>query len=197
MAHTTQATAPTTPAPGVRLPDQPGVPPSLARKGVIPAALLAALTGPLATYTLEQMEGNIKHVYADHLAGGLPTYCAGRTDRAAVVGTVLTDDQCREVNKATLLDYGYAVLGCTTWQHLSPRRLVGLTMFAVNVGKDGACTSRAVRLINAGHVAQGCTALATGPDGKPAWSYASGMYVQGLQNRRQAEKALCLQEGSA
>lgn len=178
---------------GVRLHGQPSMPAALLRKGAIPAALLAALTSPLAHHTLEQMEGNVLRVYADHLAGGLPTYCAGRTDRAAVVGTALTDDQCRAVNKTTLLEYGYAVLGCTNWQHLSPRRLVGLTMFAVNVGKDGACASRAVRLINTGQVAQGCAALATGPDGKPAWSYANGVYVQGLQNRRLGERALCLQ----
>lgn len=186
-----------TPTPGVRLPGAPDMPRSLARKGAIPAALLAALTGPLATHTLERWEGNIKHVYADHLAGGLPTYCAGRTDRTAVVGTQLTDDQCREVNKITLLEYGYAVLGCTTWAHLTPNRVVALTIFAVNVGKDGACNSRAVRLINTGQVAQGCSALATGPDGKPAWSYAGGQYVQGLQNRRQAEKTLCLQNGGS
>jgi GH24 family phage-related lysozyme (muramidase) len=65
-------------------------------------------------------------------------------------------------------------------------------MFAINVGKDGACNSRAVRLINAGHIAAGCAALHTGPDGRPAWSYASGKYVQGLQNRRRAEAVLCL-----
>lgn len=178
----------------VRLPTPPRIPPGLARKGAIPAVFLAALTGPLAVTTLERWEGNIKQVYADHLAGGLPTYCAGRTDWNAKVGTKLTDDQCREVNKITLLEYGYAVLACVNWDYLGASRLVGLTIFAINVGKEGACGSRAVRLINAGQIAQGCDALARGPDGKPAWSYAGGQYVQGLQNRRQAERALCLQE---
>lgn len=173
------------------IPPPPRLPANLARKGVIPAALVAALTSPAAVMTLERWEGNILHVYADHLAHGLPTYCAGRTDKGAVVGAKLTDDDCREVNKITLLEYGYAVLGCANWDHLTPDRLVALTMFAVNVGKEGACASRAVRLINAGDVLAGCAALATGPDGKPAWSYAGGRYVQGLQNRRQAEKTLC------
>lgn len=175
----------------VRLPDSPKVPASVLRKGAIPAALLAALSSPLAYTTLETWEGNIKQVYADHLAGGLPTYCAGRTDKAAQVGAKLTDDQCRQVNKITLLEYGYAVLGCANWDYLTANRLIGLTIFAVNVGKEGACGSRAVQLINAGHVLDGCDALATGPDGKPAWSYAGGKYVQGLQNRRQAERRLC------
>ncbi len=169
----------------------------LAKKGAIPAVLLAAITGPLAHQTLERWEGNILHVYADKLAHGLPTYCAGRTDWNAEVGTKLTSDDCKAVNKATLIEYGFSVLGCAEWAYLTPNRTVALTIFFVNVGKDGGCGSRAVKLINQGRVDDGCSAIATGPDGRPAWSYANGMYVQGLQNRRQGEKALCLQEGDA
>lgn len=174
------------------IPKPPNMPAAVLRKGAIPAALAAALTSPLAYQTLERWEGNVLEVYADHLADGLPTYCAGRTDKGAVVGTRLTSDDCREVNKATLLEYGYAVLGCANWDHLTPTRLVALTMFAINVGKEGACGSRAMRLVNAGDVVAGCGALAMRPDGSPAWSFAGGEYVQGLQNRRQAERALCL-----
>ena len=65
----------------------PRIPAAVLRKGAVPAALLAALTGPLAWSTLERWEGNILRVYADHLAGGIPTYCAGRTDWQAPVGT--------------------------------------------------------------------------------------------------------------
>lgn len=173
---------------------EPPVPPSLARKGVIPTVLLAALMSPFAYLTLERMEGNALQVYADKMAAGLPTFCAGRTDPHAKVGTRLTTDQCEQINRRTLLEYGYAVLGCVNWDYLTARRLIGLTMFAINVGKDGACNSRAVRLINAGNVAQGCDALARTPDGRPAWSYAGGKYVQGLQNRRQAERSLCLED---
>lgn len=178
----------------VPMPRQPSIPASLARKGAIPAALLAALTSPLAYTTLERMEGNILRVYRDNLAGGIPTYCAGRTDWNAKVGEKLTDDQCREVNKVTLLEYGYAILSCVSWDYLSASRLIGLTMFAVNVGKEGACGSQAVRNINAGRVMQGCDLIARTPDGRPNWSSAGGKYVQGLQNRRQAERKLCREE---
>lgn len=178
----------------VATPKAPGIPVQVARKGIIPMALAAALTSPLAYNTLEHLEGNVLRVYADHLAGGLPTYCAGRTDPAAVVGTKLTSDQCQEINKVTLLEYGYAVLGCVNWDYLTAPRLIGLTMLAINVGKEGACGSRAVRLINAGDLVAGCDAIARGPDGRPAWSYAGGQFVQGLQNRRQAERKLCREE---
>lgn len=177
----------------VVLPRAPSIPASVARKGVIPAALLAALTSPLAYTTLERWEGNILHVYADKLAHGIPTYCAGRTDWKAPVGARLTGDDCRAVNKTTLLEYGFAVLGCANWDHLTPSRLIGLTMFAINVGKEGACGSQAMKQINAGRVQAGCNLIAWTPDGKPNWSTAGGVYVQGLSNRRQAERALCLE----
>lgn len=177
-----------------RLPRLPAIPASVARKGVIPAALLAALAGPLAYNTLERWEGNILIVYADKLANNIPTYCAGRTDWRAPVGAKLTSDQCAAVNKATLLEYGYAVLACTQWQYLTPTRLVSLTIFAINVGAPGACGSQAVRLINAGQIAAGCRAIAYTPSGLPNWSSASGKFVQGLHNRRKAEYALCAQD---
>lgn len=173
------------------LPRAPQKPAALLRKGAIPAVLLAALTSPLAYSTLGRLEGNITTVYADKLAGGIPTYCAGRTDWAAKVGDKLTDDQCKVVNKITLLEYGYAVLGCVNWDYLSPDRLIGLTMFAINIGKAGACGSQAVRQINAGNIGAGCDLIARTPAGLPNWSTADGKYVQGLQNRRQVERGFC------
>lgn len=166
--------------------------PALLRKGVIPVALMAAITGPAAINTLSHWEGDIHRVYADHLAGGLPTFCAGRTDWSAKVGTTLTSDFCREVNKTTLLEYGYAVLECANWNNLTPNRVTALTIFAVNVGKDGACSSQAMKQINAGNIKAGCNLLAYRPDGSPNWSMAGGKFVQGLHNRRKAERALCL-----
>lgn len=162
------------------------------RGKLVPAALAAALTSPLAYTTLDRLEGNVLQVYADHLANGLPTFCAGRTDDGAIVGTKLTSDQCREINKLTLIEYGTAVLECTNWAILNAERLIGLTMFAINVGAQAACRSQAFRAINSGRVAEGCNLLARKPDGSPNWSNASGRYVQGLQNRRQAERKLCV-----
>lgn len=159
---------------------------------LVPVALAGALTGGGALAELERWEGNILSVYADKLAGGIPTRCAGDTNHSMPVGTKLTSDQCREVNKGTLLNYGVAVLGCTNWSMLTPDRLIGLTMFAINVGKAGACGSQAFSAINRGEIAKGCDLLATRPDGTPNWSYAQGVYVQGLQNRRQGERKLCL-----
>ena len=178
---------------GVNMPRQPSMPASLLRKGAIPAALLAALTSPFAYTTLDRLEGNILEVYRDKLANGIPTFCAGRPDWAAKSGTKLTSDECKDVNKTTLLEYGYTVLGCVNWDYLSAKRLIGLTMFAINVGKEGACGSQAVRQINLGNVVAGCKLIARTPSGAPNWSFANGVYVPGLQNRRQAESGFCLE----
>lgn len=175
--------------------DKPQAPKSVLRKGAIPAALVAALGSGFAVTTLTQFEGNVNAVYHDKLAGGLPTYCAGRTDWEAPVGAKITTDDCKQVNFVTIWEYGYAVLACTTWDRLSGYRLIALTMFAINVGKQGACGSRAVRLINDGWIKDGCKALAWGPAGQPVWAFAGGVYVQGLHNRRKAEAALCARDG--
>lgn len=159
---------------------------------LVPAALLAALVSGGSVAKLEQLEGNILGVYADDIAGGLPTRCAGDTNHNMAVGTRLTADDCREINKLTMLKYGASVLACTKWENLNGDRLVGLTLFAINVGSGGACGSQSFKAINAGRIQEGCNLLAIRPDGKPNWSSAGGRYVQGLQNRRQAERKLCL-----
>lgn len=161
------------------------------KRKAVPAVLAAALVSPVALVTLERLEGNVLAVYADHLAEGLPTFCAGRTDRNSIVGTKLTSDQCQAINKLTLIEYGYSVLECTNWNNLDSDRLIGLTLFAVNVGKSGACKSEAVKAINSGKIAEGCDLIAKKPDGRPNWSNAGGKYVQGIQNRRLAERELC------
>ena len=170
----------------------PEISPVLARKGAIPVAFMLALTGPLSLGTLTRWEGDIHKVYADKLARGIPTFCAGRTDWSAKVGTPLSSDTCAEVNKITLLEYGYAVLECANWDYLSATRLVGLTIFAINVGKSAACKSQAMVNINRGRIYEGCNLIAYKPSGAPNWSYADGKFVQGLHNRRRAELDLCL-----
>lgn len=178
----------------VNLPKAPTKSSALLRKGVIPVAFMSALTGPVALHHLERWEGNVLRVYADPLARGLPTYCAGRTDWSAPVGARLTSDQCQEVNKTTILEYGYAVLACMEWKYLTENSLIAFTLFAVNVGKEAACNSTAAKTFNSGQVRKGCYLIAYKPSGQPNWSYASGVFVQGLHNRRKAEADLCLKD---
>lgn len=60
-----------------------------------------------------------------------------------------------------------------------------LVSFAYNIGPGAFCGSTLVRKLNAGDYAGAC-------DEMPRWVFAGGRKVQGLVNRRAAERAQCL-----
>ncbi len=165
--------------------------PTQKRTAIVAGLFPFALGGVEVTHALERWEGNVLAVYADKLARDIPTRCAGDTNHVQAVGTKLTSDQCREINRWTLVKYGTAIALCTEWQHLTQRRFDALTLFAVNVGVSGACGSQAVKQINAGNIKQGCDLIAFKPNGEPNWSFADGKFVRGLHNRRLFERAWC------
>ena len=136
-------------------------------------------------------------VYADKLAGGLPTVCGGHTDWSLRVGTAYSKADCDKIDRANSAKYALAIIECTghtdTNRVLNQHMLDGLTLFSINVGIAGACGSRAVKLIKAGKASEGCKAIANGPYGEPVWSYVNKTtFVRGLYNRRQFERDWCL-----
>ena len=58
--------------------------------------------------------------------------------------------------------------------------------FAFNVGNGAFCSSTLVRKANAGDMPGACAELSR-------WTYAGGKQLQGLVNRRAAERKLCEQ----
>jgi len=60
-----------------------------------------------------------------------------------------------------------------------------LVQFAYNIGPDALCKSTLMRKLNAGDYAGACNEMTK-------WVYAGGRKVQGLVNRREAERKLCL-----
>lgn len=162
--------------------------PTIVRRAIAGLTLgSAALIG-----AMHQWESQELVAYADKLAGNLPTYCSGATSWAVKPGTKFTQAECDAVDAATASEYGRAVLACIPADKLDQNSFDAITLFAINVGKKGACGSRAATLIRAGKREEGCRALSHGPDGKPAWSFAGGVYVRGLQNRRLFEENWCL-----
>lgn len=65
---------------------------------------------------MHQWEDQRLFVYADELAGGLPTNCSGRTQPPRPVGDVLTQAQCDTIDRQTATEYGTCRAG------LHPRR---------------------------------------------------------------------------
>lgn len=139
-------------------------------------------------------------VYADRLARGLPTMCKGVTKHTGpypvVVGDYWSPERCAEVERMVVSKGQLQLARCINVA-ISQPIFDALSSHAHNFGVPSTCASRAVGLINAGRLAEGCNALANAPDGAPVWSYVTDQrgrkrFVQGLRNRRLEERALCL-----
>lgn len=166
----------------------------------IVAGVLVLCSGTLTAF-LGNWEGNGQNVvYADKLAGGLPTVCKGITRHTSpdpvVVGDYWSDARCAEVESLVIQKGQLALADCLTNQQVSQNTFDALSSHAHNLGTTNTCASRAVGLINAGRIADGCRALAWAPDGKPVWAYVTDaqgrkVFVPGLYNRRRAEAAMC------
>lgn len=163
-----------------------------------------ALAGSSLTLFLGTWEGNGQNVvYEDMLAQGLPTVCKGITwftsPYPLVIGDFWSDERCAEVESLVIQQGQLELADCLTNQQIGQNTFDALSSHAHNLGTPNTCASRAVSLINAGRITEGCKGLAWGPDGKtPVWAYvtnASGrkVFVPGLHNRRRAEARLCAQ----
>lgn len=167
----------------------------------IATGAIALVSAGLMTF-LGTWEGNGQNVvYADNLARGLPTVCKGITKHTSpvpvVVGEYWSDARCAEVEKLVVQKGQLTLADCLTNQQISQNTFDALSSHAHNVGTANTCASRAVGLINAGRIADGCKALAWAPDGKPVWAYVTDaqgrkVFVPGLHNRRRAEAEMCL-----
>lgn len=171
---------------------------NLRHKIAIGALVLVSTT---FTSFLGKWEGTGQNVvYADPLARGLPTVCKGITRYTSpvpvVVGDYWSDARCAEVESLVVSKGQLALADCLTNQAIGQNTFDALSSHAHNVGTANTCASRAVGLINAGRIADGCKALAWAPDGKPVWSYVTDaqgrkVFVPGLYNRRRAEAEMC------
>ena len=148
--------------------------------GVISSGLIASTT---------MWEGTRYYAYKDIV--GVPTVCQGYTGPGIIFGKRYTEEECKAFLTKELLHHREGVLKCVNVP-IGLTRSNAYTLFGYNVGVSGFCSSRSVKLLNAGKFKESCIAIAKGPDGSPAWSYAGGKYVQGLQNRRVYEMNMCL-----
>lgn len=151
--------------------------------GVASAALIASTV---------RWEGMEEYAYTD--IANVVTVCSGYTGKDIVLKKKYTKEECDVLTRKELLVHGGGVLQCVS-RPLKEYEYNAFTLFAYNVGVGGACKSRAIRLFNEGRNSEACRALSSGPDGKPAWSYADGRFIKGLHNRRLYETQMCLGAG--
>lgn len=179
-------------------------------KGI--AALLAAgiVVGGAATINhLHKWEEGPKRqlvVYADKLAGGLPTVCMGLTRHVTttpiVVGARWTEEKCEREERAAIVSVQTQLLKCFKVEVPEPV-FIAATGFAWNNGVPNTCASGAMQAWNAEQWALGCRRMQLADNDRPVWSFVKTgrtlpngkpeyRFVQGLANRRADERAICM-----
>lgn len=144
--------------------------------------------------------------YADKLAGGLPTVCAGLTRHITttpiVVGQRWSAEKCLAEEQKAITAVQLRLEQC--FRVMPPQSVfVAATSHAWNFGTPATCGSQAMQAWNAGDWDLGCRRLAFSDGGNRVWSSVKTgkilpngkpeyRFVQGLANRRDAEYQLCL-----
>lgn len=126
----------------------------------------------------------------DMIGTGHPlTWCHGETIGNARAGQKFTKSQCDAMLAARLPQYWDEIEPCIHVE-TSDNEKIAYTSTAYNIGSAGVCRSAMVRRLNAGDHKGACDALMQ-------YTHASGKFVQGLANRRTAERKICLTPDSA
>ena len=144
-------------------------------------------------------------VYADALAGGIPTVCNGLTKHVTstpiVVGETWSAEKCAEEEHRALISMQLKLETC--FNQRPPQSVFDMaTSHSWNFGWTATCGSLAMKAWNSGDWLLGCRRLAFSDSGDPVWSFVRTgkivngkpemKFVRGLANRRQAEYADCV-----
>ncbi|WP_338576288.1 lysozyme [Pseudomonas canadensis] len=143
------------------------------------AVSLAGATG-MAGVLVSNFEGRSLVAYLDPV--GIPTICEGVT-RGVRLGQTKTPAQCDALLQQELTIAMVGVDRNVTSPQPETRR-AALASFVYNVGEPQFKASTLLRKLNAGDVRGACAELSR-------WVYAKGQKLQGLVNRRAAERELC------
>ncbi len=152
------------------------------RKPRLAAGVAAAVA--LATPLIMAWEGDGDRIgYLDIVR--VPTACWGHTGTGVVVGRRYSSAECRAFLDGDVRRHADGIARCIAVD-APPESLAAFVSFSFNVGIEGFCRSGVRRDLNAGRLAQACAGLSR-------WVYAGRPLrrVQGLVNRRAAERRLC------
>ena len=116
---------------------------------------------------------------------GVPTICYGETKNVKL-GQTATKEQCDSQLSARLVEFNQGVESCVT-RPMRDNERVAFVSLSYNIGVAAFCKSTVVRRFNAGDKTGACDAILM-------WNRAGGNVVQGLVNRRQKEREICLKD---
>lgn len=146
----------------------------------------AAAVAVAAASLVGAWEGYYGKTYKDIV--GVPTVCYGETDKAAVAEgrkRTFTKAECLKMLSERLPEYDEGFKRCIN-REIPESVHIAMISVTYNIGIGGVCKSSMVRKINAGDFRGACDALL-------AWNRAGGRVVKGLDNRRRAERQVCLE----
>ena len=147
---------------------------------------LAGAGGALAVAFITIWEGFLPVAIHDPIdPPGINTVCFGHIEDVKV-GDRYTKEECQEMLAADLPRYDAQVWAAIKVP-LPPHRYAAILSFTYNLGGGALARSNVARQINAGNIQAGCDAMLQ-------YVYANGKFVQGLLNRRKAEREWCLRE---
>ena len=150
------------------------------QKGVIWIAICTPLVAA--------WEGLFLKAYHDKLAYGLVTVCYGMTkaeDPDISITDVYTKEECQQFLADALPKYYAGIARCIRVK-LTEHQKAAAVSLAYNVGIRAVCKSTFIRKLNEGDP-KACDYILR-------YSMASGHIVQGLVNRRRAERKVCYTE---
>ena len=149
-------------------------------KGGLAGAALAVIIAAAAI--VQPWEGRELKAYYDIV--GVLTICDGDTHDVSP-GQVATPAECDQRLYSQLTVFKARLDKCLTFP-LPTKTAAAFLSWAYNVGTGAACGSTLVKLANTGNLRAACEQLLR-------WNRAGGKVVQGLTNRREAERKLCIE----
>ncbi|HZV17996.1 MAG TPA: lysozyme [Sphingobium sp.] len=149
--------------------------------GALGGGAFVALAMAIATPLVERWEGTRLAPYRD--IAGIPTVCTGET---RVEMRRYTPAECAAMLRRALANnYAPAVLKAVPALRDRPNQFAAAISLTYNIGEVAFARSTVARRFNAGDWRGGCDAFLM-------WVNAGGRRIQGLVNRREDERRLCL-----
>ena len=145
------------------------------------AVLIAASAATALVATVAAWEGKSNVPYRDVVS--VLTWCYGETQGRPKAR--YTDAECKAMLEDRLADYAGPVLERNPELRGHDAQLVAASSLAYNIGVGNYRKSSVARLFSAGRWREACDAFLK-------WNRAGGRVIKGLDNRRRAERAICL-----
>lgn len=180
--------------------DRLGIPPAVLRAPPAPApepekkpaskGKLAAVLGTAAALVLTPFvvgweSGGQQHLTPYRDIVGVWTQCHGETKGVTALSPKETPEGCDLKLDTRLAGFAQEVVKCTPNLRGRDYQWAAATSLAYNIGTAAYCKSTVDRQFDGGNYVAACNAFS-------AWKYAGGKVVKGLENRRAAERELCL-----